>query len=632
MAKIAYFTQDIEQELHEALRVLAEEYPLVEERGGDVHVRFRASGQDGHGYAIRREGNEFVVEYAGLPGALRAVGTLLGLGSEAGESAERTEFRTFGIMLDCSRNAVMKVSHFKGWLRKLALLGYNMAMLYTEDTYKVEGEPYFGYQRGAYTAEELREMDAYARRLGIEMIACIQTLGHLAQVLKWDAYADIRDTEGILLVGEDKTYELLDKIMRHWTDVFTTRRIHVGMDEAHELGRGRYLDRFGYRDGFTIFNEHLKRVVEICGKHGLKPMIWSDMYFRLGSKTGTYYDTSAVIPDEIKAKIPKEAELVYWDYYHDDDKFYRDFIEMHRALGFEPIMGSGVWTWHALWHGANYTEAKAGACVRACQEAGLKEIFFTMWGDDGALCDYDSAMQGLAYVAELAYGGEIDESRIASRFAAVCHGDYQASRLAGELDFFDAPEDRARGTDLPVWAWPVLWDDPLLGLFWTSKKTPERDVWGLAVERFRDLADRLRPWAENPGDRAAGDLRHIALLAEILARKAAMRYDLEKAYATRDKEGLARIAKQVPGLVTLLRQLDGSYREQWLRRNKPFGLEVPQIRIAGLIRRFEELAARIGALVAGKIDRIDELDDVPEKPVGVRPKYRTLATACHPGP
>lgn len=36
-----------------------------------------------------------------------------------------------------------------------------------------------------YTERELREIDDYAFALGIEVIACIQTLGHLGQMLQW---------------------------------------------------------------------------------------------------------------------------------------------------------------------------------------------------------------------------------------------------------------------------------------------------------------------------------------------------------------------------------------------------------------------------------------------------------------
>jgi N-acetyl-beta-hexosaminidase len=132
----------------------------------------------------------------------------------------------------------------------------------------LEGEPYFGYHRGRYTADELREIDDYASQLGIEMIACIQTLGHLEQILRWGVYGKVKDTSSVLLVGEEKTYELIEKMISHFADVYRSKRIHIGMDETHDLGRGRYLDLFGYKRGFDIFNEHLARVTQICKKYG----------------------------------------------------------------------------------------------------------------------------------------------------------------------------------------------------------------------------------------------------------------------------------------------------------------------------------------------------------------------------
>lgn len=41
----------------------------------------------------------------------------------------------------------------------------NTLMLYTEETYTVPDEPYFGAYRGRYSQDEIREMDAYARTL-----------------------------------------------------------------------------------------------------------------------------------------------------------------------------------------------------------------------------------------------------------------------------------------------------------------------------------------------------------------------------------------------------------------------------------------------------------------------------------
>ena len=61
---------------------------------------------------------------------------------------EKAAFECNGIMLECSRNAVLDVPTVQFILRKMALMGLNLGMLYTEDTYHLEGHPYFGYGRG----------------------------------------------------------------------------------------------------------------------------------------------------------------------------------------------------------------------------------------------------------------------------------------------------------------------------------------------------------------------------------------------------------------------------------------------------------------------------------------------------
>ena len=95
-------------------------------------------------------------------------------------------------MLDCSRNAVFTVEKVKFVIRTLAKMGMNVLMLYTEDTYEVPGELYFGSYRGRYTKAEIQEMDAYASMFGIELVPCIQTLAHLHNALKWPGKNEIQ--------------------------------------------------------------------------------------------------------------------------------------------------------------------------------------------------------------------------------------------------------------------------------------------------------------------------------------------------------------------------------------------------------------------------------------------------------
>ena len=120
---------------------------------------------------------------------------------------EHIYFERSGLMLDCSRNAVFTVEKVKFLIRILAKLGMNVLMLYTEDTYEVKSEPYFGAYRGKYTRDEIREIDTYAAMFGIELVPCIQTLAHLHNALKWPEMSEIRDSADILQPGKEETYQ-----------------------------------------------------------------------------------------------------------------------------------------------------------------------------------------------------------------------------------------------------------------------------------------------------------------------------------------------------------------------------------------------------------------------------------------
>jgi len=469
-----------------------------------------------------------------------------------------------------------------------------MLMLYTEDTYALPNEPYFGYQRGAYTRAELKAIDAYATRLDIEVIPCIQTLGHLERILRHRAYFPVKDTGTVMLVGEPKTYELIEKMIAHWKSVCRTGRIHIGMDETHDLGRGRYLSLNGYRNGFDLFNEHLGKVVEICKKHDMKPMIWSDMYFRLGSKTHGYYDTETVIPPKVVKKIPKEVELIYWDYYHDNKKFYLDWIARHRKMGKDPIMGSGIWTWNRYWHDRRLTEGHAGACIDACYEAKVHELFFTQWGDNGAYCDHDSALAGMVWCADKSYGIKQPAAEsLESRFGSVCGGSYEAHSLASDI------HGGVNGFH------PNLWDDPFFETYvrTTAEDNPQR-ILDLA-EGFGALAKTLK---RHVRDRAAGDLHYAFLLTTTLAERYGVLGAILAAYRRKDKEAVKRLRNKIPKLIEHFRMLENAFRAMWLSHNKPEGLETIQARFGMIEVRYREMGRRLGEYAQGKIDRIAEFD------------------------
>jgi len=602
-------------ELHAPLHTLGGHYPIRPITGrrpppGAPIIEWVPGGAKGSLSVSRTTAGLARVEYDRPYHALRAVGALLaGLVQPNAPCAEQAPFETLGVMLDCSRNAVMKPDHVKAWLRQLALLGFNMAMLYTEDTYELPGEEYFGYLRGRYTAEELRDLDAYAAGLGIELIGCIQTLGHLEQIMKWPPYGSVKDTASVLLVDEAKTYALIEKMIAAYAQAFRSRRIHVGMDETHDLGRGRFMDLHGPRRGYELFSRHLQKVVKICARHGLKPMLWSDMYFRMGSKAMSYYDPTCRIPEDVRRNIPTQAQLVYWDYYHEEEEFYLDWIQRHRELGCEPVMASGIWTWYRLTYDHGQTEKNLRPCLSACRRSRLKEVFFTLWGDDGGFCEFDTALAGLAHAAEIAYAGPAgDPVHLARRYHAVTGADLKAVLAAADLHV------------LPQAA-SLLWDDPLLGIYRKERAAESKNGLEQALKTATRVCRTLAPFRHRT---QPVDLAHLWTLAELLRKKLRFHADLETAYRNRNRPQLRRRLQEIPALTAGLDAVLTSFRRQWFRRNKPQGFETLQIRLGGQKERYRELGQRLRDLLDGRADHIPELDETPAKPAGILGRWKDV--------
>jgi hexosaminidase len=567
--------------------------------GGGAKLVFQKNTDAKRALDVLRQGETVTIRYGHRTDAFRALGRLFGAESPQAQTfSETCKFDLFGVMIDVSRNGVLRVDAAKALLRRFALMGLNMCLLYSEDTYEVPGEPFFGYLRGRYTEAELREIDAFADTLGIEMFPCIQALAHLEQILQWPAYMDYKDVNGVLLAEEDRTIALLDKMITAASAPFRSKRIHVGMDEAHGIGTGRYKERHGERPPFDILNGHLKRVRDICRAKGLKPMIWSDMYFRLGSKTHDYYDKDWSIPDNVVKDIPKDVELVYWDYYHDDQAFYEEWIRRHRKLGSEPIMAGGVWTWGRMWPAIPYSITTTEACMKACKSQKLKEVFATMWGDDGMETDVFAALAGVQFFAEHGYADNVNEQLVRANFRGTCNGDYDDFLTSCKLDAVPGVTAPAKSPNNIHKL--LLWQDPLLAIV-----DPQME--GSPRQHYAELTRTLAHAGEKGGDNVL--LKFASQLSRVLSLKCDLRRILSAAYRAGDKEKLRAYAKgellELRGEVDRLWKI---HRDRWLSVYKPFGWEVIEQRYGGLRARLETIGDRLEAYAAGRISAIEELE------------------------
>ncbi len=502
-------------------------------------------------------------------------------------------FRRFGTMLDCSRNAVPNVESLKKWISLTADMGCNCLQLYTEDTYEVEGHPYFGYMRGRYSKAELKEIDAYALSKGMELIPCVQTLAHLSSINRWDAFEDHMDTEDILLIGDEAVYEFIDSMFATFAECFTSRVAHIGMDEAHMIGRGKYYDLHGDSDRVQILLEHLQRVSEIGKKYGFTLLIWSDMFFRLASG-GNYYNPGANLDTRIREEIPDNVELVYWDYCIREESHFAAMLDAHNRMADNTWFAGGLQRWAGFAPYNGYSIAAAKPAVEGCRNNGVRDVIMTMWGDNGGECSSFAVLPSLFYAARVA-AGETDDGVIAAQFEEKFGIPFEKFMY---LDLPGTPNAHFKDVVHPEKY--LLYNDCFTGM-------ADCNLTGAEGTEYAACAEALSEMAEDP---EWGYLFATQkALCSVLAVKANLGQRTRQAYLAKDRAAVASLTGEYGQLEERLEVFYEAFRTQWYKENKAFGFEVQDIRLGGLIRRVEDCRRRLEAWSRGELARIEELEE-----------------------
>ncbi len=525
---------------------------------------------------------------------------------KAGEDLSHEEhpsFRQNGAMVDVSRGNVLTVDGVKFMMRKMALMGQNMYMLYTEDILEIPTRPYFGYMRGRYTKTEIKELDAYAQNLGIELIPCLEFLSHMSAVLQWPATGAYKDTHWTLNVGSEETYKFLGEILDTIKECFTTKKIHIGLDESDDLGLGAYLRQNGYETKGEIFFKHLARLGPMLAERGFEPMMWSDMFFHFyGEKLPNFknFDPRVVLPNDIGEKC-HGIRPVFWSYIDLGGENYDKVFSEHKKMPGETMFAGGVWIWSGF--APNYAISKKCtiSALSSAIRSGIKEVMATVWtnGSEGEIM---LTLAGMAWFADIDYNGEYNEERAKKCFADATGG--------LDLDDFMLLEELEHPTEDTFCATRALcYNDPMIPL--VDAHIPS----GGFTEHYKKTTEKIRAVADKQKEFSPA-FRKLLCLSELLAAKADFGIRLKKAYDAKDTAALRALADECDTVREKIRALADAHKAAHFSYNKPFGYELHDIRYGGMMLRFETTKERILAYLNGSVDRLEELEQerLPYRP------------------
>jgi len=557
------------------------------------------------GMELRREGNGWSLAYREKAHFFRALGFL----QEQKSIREVCHFQSCGFQLDLSQtNAVLQLPQMQELMCRMALMGYNLLVLYMEDTFEIPEEPYFGYMRSRYSEDELRTIDALGARYGIEVMPMVEGLAHLSTVLRWPDYGSMQENASTVLVGEPRTYAYFEHVLDAATKPFRSKRIFIALDEAFHLGRGETLTRTGvYQSPFDLLRAHVERLAAMCAERGLEFVTTGDMFMLANNPTGhpfeRIYGTDRPLDPKVKAAANLPVNYTMWDYSHLEEETYEKLFARYREFGKCDYFLAGIWNW--LGFGVDYTKTFATVVpgLRAAKKCGISHASVSCWGNDsGSENFWSDLLLGLQLFAEHCYGDEPDEQQLHDRFMACTGCEVEDFFNLSYVDhlFDEAPRP---GPGYTNFSRSLLWQDMLFGIF-------DYHIHDDSLTAHFAKAAALLEQASTRNGAYGKYLETRAMCARVMEIKAAMGYRISQAYKNGDRAALEEIVNhQLPELTRRVKALHARHRELWYAVYKPLGWEAEDLRYGALLGRIDTVAYRLTQYLSGEVSELTELTE-----------------------
>ena len=414
-----------------------------------------------------------------------------------------------GLDDDLSRGPVPTLDFQKKMIRTLAAYKQNIYSPYFEHTMQYASNPLSAPPNGSMSAEDARELVAYARPYHITVIPEQEAFGHLRHTLVWEQYKDLAETPhgAVLAPGQPGSIPLIKQWFAELADLYPGPFLHVGADETVELGSGQTKPDVDSRGLGAVYLDFMQRIVTALQPLGRRLLFWGDI--------------AMDSPDLVKAmpeSFKRQTIAIAWEY-NPQPRGYDRYITPFTKAGFETWVAPGVNNWSRVYPNNTMAMSNIQAFVRDGQRLGATGSLNTIWNDDGeGLVSMD--WYGILFGAAAAWQkGEISIPQFEESYAQVFHGDTTGKLNEAQKELMLAHNllrDQAKtgdGSD---------------GLFWI-------DPWS---KDGMNYAAKLRPYLH---DLRLHSERALTLIAEARAAApaapatftAAKTYDPANAYPSR---------------------------------------------------------------------------------------------------
>jgi hypothetical protein len=490
------------------------------------------------------------------------------------------DLRMRGIMLDISRGKVPRRESLEELIDTCVALKLNVLMLYTEHTFRFKKHPRIGRDDSPLAARTLRALDAYAAERFVDLIPCLQSLGHMEHILKLPAYRAMAETESgwTLAPAHPRSLPFLEDLYDEYLPLFRSRWFNANCDEPWDLGRGLSRKRSEALGPGGLYLEHVHRIQRLAARHGKRMMIWADVVH--------------AHPKRISEIDPNLILLDWW--YEADFDFDRAKILARNKLDF--LVCPGTSSWNSLFPRVANSLANISGWAEAGRRHGALGLLNTDWGDHGHYNLQGNSLIAYAWGAQEAWSG------------AAPPGDFDRafSRL-----FFDDPGGAVARIYRSLGAihdpgFQVFNGSPLQYLFFDSVESAYF-IGACRAGRLAALQKRLERLVPRIEAARAGATRGQLDLDEIRYALDASSFAVRKAEAgleylvwRRHPAALGlrerrRLAAKLAALASEQIALGRRLRKLWLARAQPSNLDTTLQRLRRSARQLRSAGRRLEA-------------------------------------
>ena len=343
------------------------------------------------------------------------------------EIQDYPDLQARGLFYDVTRGRIPTLEHLKLLAEKCSFYKMNQLHLYIEHSFLFDGISEVWRDDTPLTAQDILELDAYCRKLHVELVPSVATLGHLYKVLRGKQYGHLAELEEggrdfsfygrmehhTLDVTQEESEQLVFRMIDEYAALFTSRLFNINGDEVFDLGKGRGKALAEQIGAHKMYVDWIGKIANHVKELGFRPMFWGDVIIE---------DPSQM------ANLPQDIICMNWDY---DPNYREDHAEALAKTGVAQYLCPGLQGWNKLIN--HYPDAywNLHKMATLAHKFGGEGFLVTEWGDYGHMQDPESSFSLFPYAGAMGWNKVIPAKEELDQAASVVeYGDLSGGLYA----------------------------------------------------------------------------------------------------------------------------------------------------------------------------------------------------------